>query len=471
MPSLLALTSNIQHNITNNMKAKIEQSILNTAIESAMLAISNKPANPIVGCIVIEADDEKNNLIIKSTNTTFSIYQIIDAEIDEAGSIAIPAKILKDTIASLTRELSLESDDGYLAIAHETGQCRLMTNANVDEFPDIVECTVDGEYLTIAMSAKKLQVAMDSVIYAACTDETKMIINGVNFDVSLELIATATDGHRVARVCTALDETQSDSINFTIPSKVLTEVSKILRVAPENSDCTLNVYTNIVIITIPGIKIISRLLADNYPPIQKLIPQNFKSEYTIERKALLATLKRVLNLADKKDKSVAVSWDISNCTATLTTESYGFGDAYDKIHMKPQTESKENSTIGFNVDYLTETINSITTDEIVIKCNEPSQPVIICPVGGLLDQLGLVMPLQIKRSNSKNATPKTTNIEASKVGTTDISHEPENVAESSAKVVEAVETTEVIPEADGNTTNTAPVLSKKTRGKKQAVTV
>lgn len=383
------------------MKAKIEQPILNAAIESAMSAISNKPINPIIGCIIIEANHEENTLTIKSTNVTSSIYQIIDAEVDEKGVVAVSAQTLKKTIASLKGELNLSLGNGYLTIVHETGQCRLTVNEYIDEFPDIAEHTVNSEYSTVVISTKKLQVVLDNVLYAASNDEAKMIICGVNFKTNNDkLIVATTDGHRMARVCVALNE--SSDINFTAPAKVLAEISKILRIAPENSDCVINVYTNIVTITMPGIKIFSRLLDGEYPAIDKLIPNSFTSEFTIERKAFLETLKRVQNLADKKDKAVAILWDADSCKATVLTESNNLGDAYDEIHMKPQTELKENSTIGFNIDYLTETINSIATDEIVIKCNEPLQPVIVNPIGGLLEQLNLIMPLQIKMSDKPN---------------------------------------------------------------------
>lgn len=432
------------------MKAQINQSILSNAIESAMLAISTKPATPVVGCIIIEANNEQDNLIIKSTNTAFSIYQIIDAELSKPGSVAIPAKILKDTIASFTGELSLEFDGDYLAIAHETGQCRLMTNGNIDEFPDVEDATDDERYCTITISTKKLEAAMNSVLYAACTDETKMILTGVNFDITNdELVATTTDGHRVARTSNTLDGTNIGCFNFTIPAKTLTEVSKILQKAPENSNCVFNIYDNIVVITMPGIKVVSRLLAGEYPAIEKLIPNNFKSEFTLERKAFQARLKRVLNLADKKDRSLTIWWDISNCTATLTTESSDFGDACDSISMKPQTTVNENFQIGFNIDYLANAVNSITTDEVVIKCNDSPQPVIIRPIGGLLDQLGLVMPLQI-RSSRKAAS-------LNKVDNTSRPNSKEDVT-NATEVTEITNTTHKTKITDGtNVTDTTNV--------------
>ncbi len=393
------------------MKLQINRSILNNAIESAMLAISPKPVTPVVGCIIIDANLDNGKLTIKSTNTSFSIYQIIDAEVELEGTVAIPGKILKETIASLTGELSLEFDGNYLIISHETGQCRLMVNSNVDEFPDI-EDSQNNEQYSIAIPSKKLQTIIDSVLYAASTDEIKMILNGVNFNITNdELIAVTTDGHRVARVCATIPDNGGDAFNFTIPAKMLTEVNKILLAASDSNDCVINVCDSIVTMSVPGVKMICRLITGQYPAIEALIPRSFKHEYTIERKALVATLKRVLNLADKKGRAVAIAWDIHNRTATLTTESSDFGDATDSIAFKPQTTTNENSSIGFNIDYLVDAINATTTDEVVIKCNESLQPVIVCPIGGLLNQLALIMPMEIRRSFGVEPTPTKVEVE------------------------------------------------------------
>ena len=164
------------------MKAQINQSILAKTIELAMLAISPKPPTPVIGCVIIKSDDDR--LTIKTTNTAFSIYQIIEADVSESGCVAVPARIFKDAIASFTGELNLELNDNYLAIAHETGQCRLSNNGNIDEFPDIEEAAKGEKYCTIAISTKKLEVAINGVLYAASSDETKMILTGVNFDIN-----------------------------------------------------------------------------------------------------------------------------------------------------------------------------------------------------------------------------------------------------------------------------------------------
>lgn len=383
------------------MKIKIEQSALHSAVESATLAISNKPITPIIGCIIIEADNETNTLTIKSTNINFSIYQVIDAEVTEKGQVAVSSQSFKKLISSLKGDLNLYTEDGYLIINHDTGQCRLIKNDNIDEFPNIE--TNLGEFNTVSIATKKLQTVLDSVLYAASSDESRMIITGANFYIDAGNIeATTTDGHRMARVQVPLDNSiTSDAIAFTIPAKILTEINKILSTAAENIDCVINVYESIVTITMPGIKIFSRLLDGEFPSIKNLIPTNYGNEFTIERKPFLNTLKRIFNLTDKKNKAIALNWNIKDCKATIFTESENIGDGYDEIPIKVQANSENTFDIGFNIDYLIQAVENTATEEIVIKCNEPLQPVVICPVGSLLDQLSLVMPLQIKMSQPK----------------------------------------------------------------------
>lgn len=408
------------------MKVQINQTVLSGAIESAVLAISSKPCTPITGCIIIEASEEESKITLKSTDASFSINQIIDADVEESGCVAVIGKKLKDTILTLNGELTLSSDEQYLTITYESGLCRLAVNNNLDEFPQIQESIDEAELIgTLKLSALKFEKAISKVLYGAASDETKMVLTGTNFDVRGDkLYTTATDGHRVARICMSLDKNNEEDenndgdndkdenqLNFTVPAKILASVLKVLQRNAENNDCLINIFGRIVEINMQGIKIVSRLLNSDlldgtYPAIESIIPKKFIYEFTIERKAFQATIKRVENLAHERDKSVLVNFIINDCNAIVSTESSDYGEAYDSISIKPKTETLEDISIGFNIDYLTQAINSIDTDEIVIKCNNSTTPIVISPIGGLLEQTALIMPLQIRR-NSVNTDTKT----------------------------------------------------------------
>lgn len=394
------------------MKIKIDQKILNNAIELAVLAVSNKPITPIIGCIILESNE--NSLIIKSSNVNFSIYQTINAEIIEEGQVALSAQSLRKVILSLKGELDLSIEDSYLTIKHETGQCRLIKNSNVEEFPNI-EANI-GECNPVSIAAKKIQTVLNSVLYSSAKDESKMIITGANFCIdTVSIKASATDGHRMAQVSLPLDKNKvGDTLAFTVPNKALIEINKIISATDENINCTISIYENIVAFTLPGIKILSSLLDGEYPQVSKLIPATFANEFFIERKSFLESLKRITNIADKKHKSIAINIDTKSCKAIMFTESENIGDATECIKIRPQTESIKTLNIGFNIEYLVEAVENTATDEIVIKCNEPLQPVVIYPVGGLLDQLSLIMPMQIQLSELKIETTEEKGIATTK---------------------------------------------------------
>ncbi|BDA76060.1 DNA polymerase IF1 subunit beta (plasmid) [Calothrix sp. PCC 7716] len=394
------------------MKVQINQTILSGAIASAILAISSKPCTPITGCIIIEASTE-NKLTLKSTDASFSINQIIDADVIEAGTVAVLGKKLNDTINTLTGELTLSADEQHLTITYETGLCRLAINENLDEFPQIESSCDDIEPTSVfLLSSLKLQKAIASVLYSTANDQTKMLLTGANFSIAgNELYATATDGHRLARIKLSLDKNKDNEdydkqFNFTVSAKILTSVLKVLQRAPENNDCVIHVFDKIVVMNMPGIKMVSSLLDGQFPAIERIIPNEFIYKFTIERKAFLATIKRVENLAHEKDKSVLIDFNANNCNAIVSTESSDYGEAYDSISIKPEAKTTGNINIGFNIDYLYQAVNSIDTDEIVINCNNGVGPVVISPIGGLIEQTALVMPLQIRRGNNTE-TPET----------------------------------------------------------------
>jgi len=146
--------------------------------------------------------------------------------------------------------------------------------------------------------------------------------------------------------------------------------------------------------------------------------------------------------------------------------------------MKPATNHSENISIGLNIDYLLEGLKHISTDEIVVRCNKPTQPVIICPMGGLLNQLYLVMPVEIKQGFENKSTP-------SKTTTAEKTPEALETTETTvvAELEEAINNTQTSQtESNGETseveTSTAEAKasnkskpSSRTRAKKEAASV
>jgi DNA polymerase III subunit beta len=380
------------------MKLTIEQSKLAEILETAYLAISPKPTDPILGNILLIADED-GIVSATGTNLNLTIHTTTTANVEISGQVALPAKLLTDTVSNVKGEITLEVENQACIITHNSGKCRLIGGKS-DEFPTLPKAENPTE---INLSAKKLQAALEGTLYCASSDETKLVLTGVNFKIDTnKWQAASTNGHKLALVTGTLDREYSDPINFTVPGKSLGELNKILSQSADTSVCNILLSDRTIEFSLPNTKVISRLLEGEYPKINSLIPRSFEYEFTLERKGFESALKRVSYLAERKQKVVKILWELEATQATLYTEATDIGDAVDSVLMKSVTSNSENISIGLNIDYLIEGLKHISTDEIVVRCNKPTQPVIVCPMGGLLNQLYLVMPVEIKQSQKKS---------------------------------------------------------------------
>ncbi|RAM51914.1 MAG: DNA polymerase III subunit beta [Hapalosiphonaceae cyanobacterium JJU2] len=445
---------NVHKRYTTKMELTIAQSVFAELIETAKNGISTKPVDPILGSLLIEASDSgKLTVIGTDLNVSIKTYSVVN--IKQAGTVALNAKLLADTVNNLSGELDIEVSDRTCMISHSTGKCRIV-GGNSEDFPSIPETE---NPTVISIPSKKLQAALLSCLYCSSTDETKLVLTGVHFQLQGENWSCAsTDGHRLAFVSSKL-EANYEPLSFTVPRRSLTELEKILSNAPENSSCTLKVGKNTIQFILPNAELTSRLLEGQFPNINSFIPRNFANEIVVERKGMEIILKRISHFAEKKHKIVKILWEVNDQQATLMTGNTDIGDAVDSLLIKTQTSVGENIGIGLNSGYLQEALKHISTDEIVFRFNKPLQPVIISPVGGLLDQLTLVMPVDVQDFDKPQQLKDTSKPDA------------EAVAENSAEVdslPEAEQVSDETTDQEEKATSDTPAANKpKSRKRKQ----
>jgi DNA polymerase III subunit beta len=381
------------------MKFIIEKSEIQQIVDCVILAVSSKPTHPILGNILITADDDGSITAI-ATNLNLTIAMTTTGNVEIPGNITLPAKLLSESISNMKGVLEIETNTQNCTIKHNNGQCRLVGNKS-DDFPTFPETESPTE---INLPAKKLQAALEGCLYCATNDETKLVLTGINFDIhNNKWQLASTNGHKLGLVTGTIDNEYPEAICFTVPGKSLAELNKILATCEDNSICNILVTDKIISFNLPNIKVSSRLLEGDYPKINSLIPRSFEHEFVLERKAFESALKRVSHLAERKQKIVKIFWETKESQATLYTEAADIGDAVDSVMMKALPgSSKANIRIGLNIDYALEGLKHISTSSILVRCNKPTQPVIICPVGGLLNQLYLIMPIEIKDGLGKS---------------------------------------------------------------------
>lgn len=378
------------------MKVICSKSDLNANLSLVSRAVPSRPNHPILANVLFVADDKTQRVSLTAFDLSLSIQTNFNAQIVEGGSITLPAKLLNDIVTRLQDgEITLlceaeENEDALVTLTSASGrfQIRGMSAAEFPELPEIK----DSEALMLPVSA--LTEGLRGTLFAASTEEIKQILTGVHLTCDRDLLEFAsTDSHRLAVVQIIEETTTEKGENFrvTIPARALKELERMLAIRQENDEVALHIDENQVVFELGEQCLTSRKLDGVYPAYQKLIPDRFSRQITLDRKRLLSGLELVAVLAGQNN-IIKFSIDSESQQLSLSVDARDLGSATESM---PAQVSGESIDIAFNAKYLMDGLKALPASEIQMQLNESNQPVIFTPLGGI-KMTYLVMPVQIR---------------------------------------------------------------------------
>jgi DNA polymerase III subunit beta len=261
-----------------------------------------------------------------------------------------------------------------------------------EDFPNLPEV---GETQATKLPGPALQQAISSTIFAASNDEAKQLLCGVNFTITGQIEAAATNGHRLARSIVPIDELAPGfRQQACIPTRALRELARII--GEEN--VLMDIGTAYLSASTGSTTLYSRVLTGTYPDYEKLLPTVFEHGITANRKALLEAVRRVALVADTHNSVVKLTADSAVGQMVISAETEA-GSAVEQI----AATVIGSPTAAFNAGYLIDGLAAMHTDEVCLQLNSPTTPVILSPVGAEDSYTYLVMPVQVRQASSAGA--------------------------------------------------------------------
>ena len=146
---------------------------------------------------------------------------IKNAEADEDGNIAIPAKLLLDTLKTFSDQpltFLIDKDTYGIEIGSENGKFKL-AGQNGDEFPKTPSMESASN---TTMPSVVLASAINKTLFATGNDELRPIMSGVFCELSSDgCIFVATDAHKLVKY-RRTDAKAESTVSFILPKKPLT---------------------------------------------------------------------------------------------------------------------------------------------------------------------------------------------------------------------------------------------------------
>jgi len=370
------------------MRFIVSTSTLLKHLQAVSGALSNSAVLPILENFLFEIKD--SNLTISATDLQTSMTTSVAVESKEGGKIAVPSKILLDTLKTLPEQpISFSVDDKTFAIEISAGDGKYrLSGENGEDFPRI---PVVDNASSVNLPATVLAEAINKTIFAVSNDELRPAMTGVYCQLSPQNVTfVATDAHKLVRY-RRNDAKADTATSFILPKKALNLLKSSL--PSEDINVSIEYNTTSAFFKFANINLICRLIDERYPDYEAVIPQNNPNKLTLDRSLFLNCLKRVVIFANKTTHQVRLK--ITGSELNISSEDIDFAnEAHERIGCQFDGEDME---IGFNAKFLIEMLNNLSGEEITIEMSTPNRAGLLFP--SLRDEnediLMLVMPVML----------------------------------------------------------------------------
>lgn len=354
------------------MQIEVLQENLAQALTRLQRIIPSKPQLPILSTILFTA--ENNKITLAGTDLYIGMKTVVAGKIIEPGSIAIPGKIFHDSIASL--------DAGKLTLTFAEDTLKIKSSRNTatiqclptDEFPDFP--AIEGQ--EYQLKAETIQEIQNFVSFSTSLDPTRPVLTALLFSFEKDgLLAVGTDGFRLATLKIS-DQTISQLQNFLIPAKAMAEVARIsAQLEIEDVSFLVSEELKQSLFILGDTSLFVRMIEGEYPPFQKIIPSEFKTELVVDGKEFENQLKRAQVFA--RESSNIVKLQIGEKEMKIVAASPAFGSQEGEISI--ELIKGDGGEIAFNTRYLLDFINTTKAERIRFYMNESLTPALMRPEG------------------------------------------------------------------------------------------
>ncbi len=374
------------------MKFVVSSTELLGHLQGISKVISTKNTLPILDNFLFKLEGTNLEITASDLESTLITRMSLD-NTDGDGSIAIPARILLDTLKEfseqpLTFDINLETL--AIVISSEKGKFSIVGQNGVD-FP-VLPSIKEDKKVAINIEADLLLSGINKTVFATADDELRPVMGGIFVEADTDKITfVASDAHKLVRYQRS-DAHSEEAASFILPKKPASLMKNIL--PKEDGQVALEFDDKNAFFTLSEYKVVCRLVEGNYPNYNSVIPSNNPRKLTIDRIELLNTLKRVSVFSNQASNLVKL--ELTGNQMRVSAQDIDFSiSAYERLNCEYEGDDME---IGFKSVFLLEILSNIESSDVVIELADPTRAGLFLPSGTdneAEDVLMLLMPMMI----------------------------------------------------------------------------
>ncbi len=356
----------------------------------------------ILSSIIMETVNKIDyNLIFRSNNVELGVQVRIACQIKKPGKIVFSADTFYDLMINLGNLnlsfIKLEEDSKvFLKGTHYnavTGILEYFENDFFEIFPD----TKNLDFVSV--DKRKFISSMEKTLYSISEDDNYYNMSGVYFhprNKNSELTAVSMDGFRMSYIKYKYEIKKDKNISFYNKSAVLTKRSVLellnlvrIKFIQNDSYFDVSIGLNYFIAKSYNVYLFIRILENDYPDFENIIPRFYKEEIIIKKEKILTSIKRVSSFS--KDKKCSILFEFTINSVLLTYYDMGISKK-GEINERLEILCSNNIVFLLNTKYLLESLNTFEEEYVFIKLLDEFSPIVISNQTN--NHICLIMPIK-----------------------------------------------------------------------------
>jgi len=374
------------------MKFVVSSTDLLGHLQAVSRVISSKNTLPILDNFLFRLEGNELEITASDLESTLITKMTLE-NTSESGSIAVPARILTDTLKEFPEQpLTFEIDNDKLSVVinSENGKFTVV-GQNAGDFPQMPAIKQDQK-ATIEVPAEVLYSGINKTLFATADDELRPVMNGVYIELASDnLTFVASDAHKLVRYKRADAKADTDS-SFILPKKPASLLKNVL--PKEENPVTIEFDDKNAFFSMTEYKLVCRLVEGNYPSYNSVIPTDNPNKLSIDRVEFYNTLKRVSVYSNQASNLVKLA--LTGNQITVSAQDIDFSiSAYERLNCQYEGEDME---IGFKSTFLIEILSNLSSTDVIVELSDPTRAGIMLPAvseNESEDVLMLLMPMMI----------------------------------------------------------------------------
>jgi DNA polymerase-3 subunit beta len=371
------------------MKLTITKEQFSLGLQAVQNVVGTRSTLPVLSNVLLQAEDNRVRLL--ATDLDVSVSGEVEAKVVRKGAITLPAKLLVGFVReAAVEEIGLEVDERNVCTV-TSGPSRFKLNGlPAEEFPPIPSF---HELKAVTLPQDKLKGLIRRTAFAASTDESRYVLNGLFFSFKdHKVTAVATDGRRLALTEEEVEEEPGTPIEFIVPSKAIAELGRLLQ---DKGTVELRHTENQAQFTLlpePGsttggpVVLTTKLVEGTYPNYQQVIPRECRERITLPREDFLHALTRAELMTS--DKNCSVKLHFTRNQLVITANAPEVGEAREVLSLNYKGTEFQ---IAFNPVYLSDPLRALEDDEVFFELTDELSPGVLKVNGPFLY---VIMPMR-----------------------------------------------------------------------------